>query len=59
MNKNKDYLNEDIYDSLDIITENSNRYKELSENLKDRLSGLTDSIEILSGIDEINKFLKK
>ena len=59
MNKNKDYLNEDIYDSLDIITENSNRYKELSENLKDRLSGLTDSIEILSGIDEINKFLIK
>ena len=63
--KNKDYLNEYLYDYIDDLNETSNKYKELSGNLKDRLSELFDSIEdedcdeILCDIDEINKFLIK
>lgn len=63
--KNKDYLNEYLYDYLEDLCENSNKYKELSSNLKDRLSELFDSIEdedcneILCDIYEINKFLIK
>ena len=63
--KNKDYLNEYLYDYLEDLCENSNKYKELSGNLKDRLSELFDSIEdedcneILCDIYEINKFLIK
>ena len=63
--KNKDYLNEYLYDYLDDLCENSSKYKELSGNLKDRLSELFYSIEdedcdeILCDIDEINKFLIK
>ena len=63
--KNKEYLNEYIYDYIDDLCENSEKYKELSGNLKDRLTELFDTIddedcnEILCDIDEINTFLIK
>lgn len=63
--KNKDYLNSYIYDYIDDLVESSNKYKDLSGNLKDRLAELFDSIEdedcdeILCDIDEINKYLIK
>ena len=63
--KNKEYLDEYIYDYIDDLTENSEKYKELSGNLKDRLTELFDTIEdedcneILCDIDEINSFLIK
>ena len=63
--KNKEYLDEYIYDYIDDLTENSEKYKELSGNLKDRLTELFDTIEdedcneILCDIDEINTFLIK
>ena len=64
-NKNKDYLNEYIYDYIDDLCDTSDKYKNLSTNLKERLSELFDSIEdedcdeILLDIDEINKYLIK
>ena len=64
-NKNKDYLNEYIYDYIDDLCDTSDKYKNLSTNLKERLSELFDSIEdedcdeILCDIDEINKYLIK
>ena len=64
-NKNKDYLNEYIYDYIDDLCDSSDKYKNLSTNLKERLSEFFDSIEhedcdeILCDIDEINKFLIK
>ena len=63
--KNKEYLNEYIYDYIDDLCENSEKYKELSGNLKDRLTELFDTIEdedcneILCDIDDINTFLIK
>ena len=63
--KNKEYLDEYIYDYIDDLCDSSDKYKQLSENLKDRLSELFDSIEdedcdeILCDIDEINKYLIK
>ena len=64
-NNNKDYLNEYIYDYIDDLCDTSDKYKDLSTNLKERLSELFDSIEdedcdeILCDIDEINKYLIK
>ena len=64
-NKNKDYLDEYIYDYIDDLCDTSDKYKDLSTNLKERLSELFDSIEdedcdeILCDIDEINKYLIK
>ncbi len=62
---NKEYLNEYIYDYINDLCETSEQYKDLSGNLKDRLSELFDSIddedcdEILCDIDEINRYLIK
>jgi hypothetical protein len=62
---NKDYLNEYIYDYIDDLCESSEKYRELSGNLKDRLSELFDSIEdedcneMLCDIDEIYTYLIK
>ena len=64
-NNNKDYLNEYVYDYIDDLCDTSDKYKNLSTNLKERLSELFDSIEdedcdeILCDIDEINKYLIK
>ena len=63
--ENKEYLNEYIYDYISDLCEASEKYKELSGNLKDRLSELFDTIddedcnEILCDIDEINRYLIK
>ena len=62
---NKDYLNEYIYDYIDDLCESSEKYRELSGNLKDRLSELFDSIEdedcneMLCDLDEIYTYLIK
>ena len=62
---NKDYLNEYIYDYIDDLCESSEKYRELSGNLKDRLSELFDSIEdedcneMLCDLDEIYSYLIK
>ena len=64
-NKNKEFLNEYLYDYIDDLCDTSDKYKDLSTNLKERLSELFDSIEdedcdeILCDIDEINKYLIK
>ena len=63
--ENKDYLNEYIYDYIDDLCESSEKYRELSGNLKDRLSELFDSIEdedcneMLCDLDEIYTYLIK
>ena len=60
---NKEYLDQYIYDYIDELAKSSEKYKELSENLKDRLSDLFESIEeedckeILNDIEELNKYL--
>ena len=63
--ENKDYLDEYIYDYIDDLCESSEKYRELSGNLKDRLTELFDSIddedcnEMLCDLDEIYRFLIK
>ena len=63
--KNKEYLNEYLFDYIDDLCDTSDKYKELSGNLKERLAELFDSIEdedcneILCDIDEINNYLIK
>jgi len=60
---NKDYLDEYIYKYIDDLIKSSDKYKDLSENVKERLSDLFESIddedckELLSNIEEINKYL--
>ncbi len=60
---NKEFLDQYIYNYIDELTTSSEKYKELSENLKDRLSDLFESIEeedckeILNDIEEINNYL--
>ena len=60
---NKEYLDQYIYNYIDELAKSSEKYKELSENLKDRLSDLFESIEeedckeILDDIEELNKYL--
>ena len=62
---NKDYLNENLYNYIDELCESSDKYKDLSETVKDRMSDLLESIEdedchqILSDIAEIHDFLTK
>lgn len=61
--KAKEFLDENLYKSIDELNESSLKYKDLSKNLKDKLSDLFDSIDdegchqILSDIDELNTFL--
>ena len=61
--KNKEYLDQYIYTYIDELTKSSEKYKELSENLKDRLTDLFESIEeedckeILNDIEDINNYL--
>lgn len=61
---NKDYLDEYIYNFIDDLCKSSNKYKELSANLKERISELFESIEdddckeIISDIEELNKYLE-
>ena len=43
--KNKEYLNEYLFDYIDDLCDTSDKYKELSGNLKERLAELFDSIE--------------
>jgi DNA repair exonuclease SbcCD ATPase subunit len=63
--KNKDFLDENVYSYIDSLCESSEEYKELSENLKDRLSELLESIEdedcnqILSDIEKLHDYLVK
>lgn len=63
--KNKEYLDEYNYNDIDELCQSSSKYKELSDNLKDKLSELMESIEdeeckeILSDIEELNKYLIK
>lgn len=63
--KNKEFLDENIYSCIDSLCESSDEYKELSLNLKDRLSELLESIEdeecnqILSDIDKLHDYLIK
>ena len=63
--KNKEYLDEYAYNCINELCDCSPKYKELSENLKERLSELLEPIgndecnEILYDFDEINKFLIK
>lgn len=63
--KNKEYLDEYVYNCINELNDSSPKYKELSENLKERLSELLEPIEndecneILYDFDEINKFLIK
>ena len=63
--KSKEFLDENIYSHIDSLCESSDEYKELSLNLKDRLSELFESIEdeecnqILSDIDKLHDFLIK
>ena len=60
---NKEYLDEMLYHYIDDLVKSSNKYKELSGTLKDRLSDLMESIddddvkEILSEIEDLNKYL--
>ena len=60
---NKEYLDQYIYNYIDDLAKSSEKYKEISENLKDRLSDLFESIEeedckeILNDIEELNKYL--
>ena len=60
---NKEYLDQYIYNYIDDLAKSSEKYKELSENLKDRLSDLFEYIEeedckeILNDIEELNKYL--
>ena len=60
---NKEYLDEYIYKYIDDLIKSSDKYKDLSENVKERLSDLFESIddedckELLSNIEEINKYL--
>lgn len=59
----KEYLDDMLYHYIDDLCKSSNKYKELSEALKERLSDLFESIEdddckeILSDIDDLNKYL--
>lgn len=63
--KSKEYLDEYVYNCINDLCDSSPKYKELSENLKERLSELLEPIgndecnEILYDFDEINKFLIK
>ena len=63
--KNKEFLNEYLFDYIDDLCDTSDKYKELSGNLKERLAELFDTIEdedcneILCDIDEINNYLIK
>ena len=60
---NKDYLDQYIYTYIDELTKSSEKYKELSENLKERLTDLFESIEeedckeIINDIDDLNNYL--
>ena len=60
---NKDYLDDMLYHYIDDLCKSTNKYKELSGTLKDRLSDLFESIddddckEILSDIEDLNKYL--
>ena len=60
---NKEYLDEMLYHYIDDLVKSSDKYKELSGTLKDRLSDLMESIddddvkEILSEIEDLNKYL--
>ena len=61
--KNKDFLDENVYNYIDGLSESSERYKNLSGNIKDRLSELFESIEdedctqILTDIKELHEYL--
>jgi hypothetical protein len=61
---NKEYLDQYIYNYIDELAKSSEKYKELSGYLKDRLTDLFESIEeedckeILDDIEEINKYLE-
>ena len=61
---NKEYLDQYIYNYIDELAKSSEKYKDLSGNLKDRLADLFESIEdedckeILDDIEEITKYLE-
>ena len=60
---NKGYLDDMLYHYIDDLCKSSNKYKELSGTVKDKLADLFESIddddckEILSSIEDLNNYL--